>query len=494
MRTTRTHRFAALAAVALIAAACSGGGDITDSGDKPGTTASTTPGETLAPTTTVAPDLLPDCPTDALASATGTVEIEFWHGMSSVLAEELTKLTDAYNASQSKVHVSLSGESYEITIDNYLQAGQDSRPDLVQMPEYMVQSLVDTESTVPVGKCIEASGFDTSAFLPTALTAYSTQGVQWAMPFNVSNPVLYYSKKAFIAAGLDPNKPPQSLDELREYSQKLVDTGAAKYGLALDSGFDSGGGWYVEQWFAQAEEYYTDGDNGRTNRATQVLYNNATGVDVLTFVQEMINDGLAVSVGDNASGTDDLIKIADEKEPAAMAIHTSAALAGALDLLKSGIFPQLTDTDLGIGRMPGPDGKPGALIGGASLWPVNSGDPVKIAATWDFITYLVSASNQSEWAATTGYVPVRTDALTVEPYKTTLATDARFSVAYDQLKASPDALTSAGPVVGPLRQIRAVLATAVAKIFSGADVKGALDEAATQANNLITDYNQNNGG
>ncbi|MDO8390466.1 MAG: ABC transporter substrate-binding protein [Actinomycetota bacterium] len=493
MRTTRTHRFAALAAVGLIAAACSGGDDITDSGDKPATS-STTPGDTLAPTTTVALDLLPDCPTDALETATGTVEIEFWHGMGSVLADELQKLADAYNDSQSKVHVTLSGESYEITIDNYLQASQDSRPDLVQMPEYMVQSMVDTESTVPVGKCIDSSGFDTSEFLPTALTAYSTQGVQWAMPFNVSNPVLYYSKKAFIAAGLDPNDPPESLEELRAYSQQLVDSGAAQYGIALDSGFDSGGGWYVEQWFAQAQEYYADGDNGRTNRATQVLYNNQTGVDLLTYVQTMINDGLAISVGDNASGTDDLLKIADESAPAAMAIHTSAALGGALELLKSGVFKQLGADDLGIGRMPGPDGNPGALIGGASLWPVNSGDPVKVAATWDFISYLVSAENQSEWAATTGYVPVRTDALTVEPYKTILDTDSRFSVAYDQLKASPDALTSAGPVVGPLRQIRAVLATAVAKIFGGDDVKTALDEAATQANNLIADYNTSNGG
>ena len=41
--------------------------------------------------------------------------------------------------------------SYEETSDNYLQASQSDRPDLVQAPEYMVQSLLDTESTVPVG-------------------------------------------------------------------------------------------------------------------------------------------------------------------------------------------------------------------------------------------------------------------------------------------------------------------------------------------------------
>ena len=177
-----------------------------------------------------------------------------------------------------------------------------------------------------------------------------------------------------------------------------------------------------------------------------------------------------------------------------MSIHTSAALGGALSILASGTFPNLKDTDLGIGPMPGPDGKPGALIGGASLWPVDSGDDVKTAATWDFIQFLVSAAQQSEWASVTGYIPVRNDALSIDPYKTKLATDPRFSVAYDQLKASPDALTSAGPVVGPLREMRSVLAQAIAKIFGGADVKATLADAATQANQLITNYNQLNGG
>ena len=490
VRPTIVRRGAALLSAVVLVAACSGGGDITDSGD--GGSESTAPGETLAPTTSVAPDSLPDCPTDALAGATGTVEITFWHGMSGPLGEELTRLTDEYNASQDKVKVTLVGESYEQTADNYLLASQDSRPDLVQMPEYMVQAMVDTESTVPVDKCIDSSSYDTSAFLPSGLAAYSTQGVGWGMPFNISNPVLFYSRAVFEAAGLDPDAPPTSLEELREYSQKIVDSGAAKYGIVLDSGFDSGGGWYLEQWFAKAEEFYVDNDNGRTNRATKVLYDNQTGVDLLTFLQTMINDGLAVSVGDNAGGTDDLLKLVDQQEPGAMAIHTSAAIGGALDLLRSGAFPSFDAEDLGIGPMPGPDGKPGALIGGASLWPVNSNDPVRIAATWDYITFLVSAETQSQWAKATGYIPVRGDAADVEPYKTTLAEDPRFGVAYEQLAASPDSLTSSGPVVGPLREMRAVLATAISQIFAGADVATTLTDAAGQANNLIADYNSRN--
>ena len=499
-RTSRTIRVAAVLAAFGLVAACSGGDSITDTGatNAPVSTApsdsdGSTPPETLAPTTTVAPDSLPDCPTDALADSSGTVTLQFWHGMTGALGEQLEALVTGYNASQSAVRIELIGGSYEETFDNYLQSGQDNRPDLIQLPEYTVQSVIDTESVIPVGKCIEASGFDTSPFLSAALSAYATQGVQWSMPFNVSNPVLFYNKRVFEAAGLDPNVPPASLEEMRQFSQQIVDSGASTYGVALESGFDSGGGWYVEQWFAQAQEFYLNGDNGRTNRATEVLYNNETGVELLTFLQQLLADGLAVNVGDNSgTGYDNLLKLADEQQPAAMTIATSASLGPVLEVLGTDQFPGISANDVGVGPMPGPDGAPGALIGGASLWVVDHDDPVRAAAAWDFITFMVSTESQSTWAAGTGYVPIRSDALDVEPYASTVAADPRFAVALAQLESSPDALTSAGPVVGPLREIRSVLASAVAAILDGADVKTTLDEAAQQANNLIADYNLRN--
>ena len=504
-------RLAGVLSALLVVTACGSGQSIVTAGRKP--TVATQPPVTFAPGDTVAPgetrppadttiaptttaallDTLPNCPTEALATATSPVELTFWHGMNGPLATELQALTDAYDASQSKVHVTLIEGSYEETIDKYLQAGQDSRPDLVQMPEYMVQTMVDTQSVVPVGACVKSSGYDTSTFLPTVYDNWATQGVQWSMPFNISNPVLFYNKKVFAAAGLDPEKPPTSLEELRADSEAIINSGAAKYGLALDSGFDSGGGWYIEQWFAKAGEFYADNQNGRSARATKVLYDNPTGQSLLTFMQSLINDGLAVNVGDNNGGIDNLLKLADPAEPAAMTIGTSAAIGGVLAVLAGGQFPQISVADLGVGPMPGPDGKPGVLVGGASLWVVDSGDDVRTAAAWDYITYLTAAKQQSEWASATGYVPVRTDALTLDPLKTTLATDPRFQVAYDQLLAAPDAPTSVGPILGPLREVRTVTAQGVAAIFGGADVASTLASSAAQADALIADYNSRNG-
>ena len=118
---------------------------------------------------------------------------------------------------------------------------------------------------------------------------------------------------------------------------------------------------------------------------------------------------------------------------------------------------------------------------------------MRTAASWDFITYLTAAQQQSEWSSATGYVPVRTDALTLDPLKTTWTTDPRFKVPYDQLLSSPDAPTSVGPILGPLREVRTVTAQGVAAIFGGADVAATLAASAAQADALIADYNSRNG-
>ena len=121
-----------------------------------GSTADTTPA-TIAPTTTESPLAdLPACPTDALDDASGPVEITFWHGMANELETSLIALTDEYNASQDRVHVDLQNQtSYNSAIDKYIQSSQDSRPTLIQFPEYVVQSFAESGTLIPIEACLE---------------------------------------------------------------------------------------------------------------------------------------------------------------------------------------------------------------------------------------------------------------------------------------------------------------------------------------------------
>jgi len=506
----------ALGVVSLVAGACSGGdgNSITDAGNTspavttaaPSATSGDTtagsdgtaaPGGTEAPTTTAAPettvatplDDLPPCPTDALDSADGPVEITFWHGMSADNEVALQAVTDAYNASQDQVVVKLENQGgYEKVIDKYLLSDQGSRPVIAQAPEYAAQTFRDTDSFVPVGACMQSSGWDSAAILPAALNAYTIGGVQWSMPFNVSNPVLYYNKKVFAAAGLDPDSPPRTLEEIEAYSKQIVESGAASYGLVVDSDFDGGGGWYLEQWFAKAGEFYADNQNGRSAPATQVLFDGQTGVDMLSFLGRGVQEGWMYNVGDNASGQDAFLKLADEAEPGAMTIGTSAALGTVLAALRGGLAPSVADTDLGVGFMPGPGGSPAVLVGGASLWIAKDKGDAETAAAWDYLQYLVTAEAQSQWSAATGYLPINDGAVEVEPLKTVYTDDPRFQVAYESLVQTPDVPTSVGPLLGPQREIRLLTASALAAVYGGADPQTELTNAAAQANSLLADY------
>ena len=520
----RRYGMPAFAAAALVAASCSGGGSsILESGNDASTTTAAVPTATtsatvatssdgttstspssaattmpaVATTTTTPLDALRPCPVDALDAlddADAPVDVLMWHGFTGATKDGIEFLADRYNSSQSRVRVRLEEQGSQASvIDKYVLSGQESRPDLVAFPEYVTQQTVDSDTVIPAAACVRASNYDLSTFRPATLTAYSTAGVQWAMPFNVSNPVMYYNRSMFEAAGLDPDDPPRSFAELREYSQSIVDSGAAAYGIAIDSGTDSGGGWFLEQWLANAGQLYADNGNGRLAPATQVLYDGATGVEILTFVQQMVQDGLAFYVGGNAGGQDSFLKLADAAEPAAMTIGSSASLGTIIDVVDVGqLIPGITGEDIGVGPLPGPSGVPTALVGGAALYVVADHGDETAAAAWDFITFLVSPESQSEWAAQTGYVPVRTDALDIEPIARLYLDDPRFRVAYDQLVGSPDEPALQGPILGPQREVRVVTARAVAEILGGGDVQTALTEAATQANALLAEYNARN--
>ncbi len=499
---TRRGRTATSVAVVgcLVLAACGSGESILEAGNevRPTTTPPTTvPGQTTVPTapptTESRPiDSLPPCDTAALdeAASAGPVEILFWHGMSNELGRELERIVGQFNATQDRVAVRLEFQGgYEQTIDKYLQSDTANRPDLVQMPEYTVQLMVDTQSNVPVQACMEDAGYDASGILPAALNAYATESIQWAMPFNVSNPVLYYNKKVFRDAGLDPEAPPLTLQQLSEYGRAIQSTGAASYGVAFDSAPDGGGGWFLEQWLAKEGEYYSDNANGRSAPSTRVLFDGPTGVELLTGLQNVVLTGGGVYVGENPGGTDAFLKLADTTAPASMTISTSAALGAVLQFVAGGIIPSIGVDDLGVGPMPSPSGAPGTLIGGASLWITADRGDAKAAAAFEFITYLVSPEIQSEWASATGYVPVNAGAVELEPLRTVYTDDPRFKVAYDQVAQTPDEPTSNGPVLGPLREVRVTAASAMAQIMNGADPQTALTEAANLANALITDYN-----
>ena len=173
--------------------------------------------------------------------------------------------------------------------------------------------------------------------------------------------------------------------------------------------------------------------------------------------------------------------------------HLGLARAGARTCWAAVSSRSIGADDVGVGPMPGPDGKPGALIGGASLWPVDSGDDVRTAATWDFLTYLVGAEQQSEWAAATGYMPGAhrcARARAVQDHRGHRPAVLRRVRAAARLArrahvGRPGGRPAARDAHGARQRRRRASSTAPTS-------QTTLDDAANQANGLIADYNARN--
>jgi sn-glycerol 3-phosphate transport system substrate-binding protein len=466
-----------LAAGALALSACSGSSSSSSSGGGGGSAGS---GGSVSAAA---------CPVDALSkvSASAPVTITFWHAMNRANETALQKLIDEYQAQQPKVKVNLINQTgYREAFEKYkagLRTGD--LPDIVQIEDTGTQQMIDTRSIVPMSACIKADHYDTSDFLPRTLSYYSVDKVLYPMPFNVSNPVLYYDRNAFTAAGLDPDQPPATLDQVSKDSEKLKNAGYEYgYGLKLDP-------WYIEQMSAKAGVPYVNNGNGRVKRATKVAFDNPTGQAIFGWMKAMVDTKLAVTnSAEGPSAFDNLLGIRSKRN--AMTIDSSAALGTISQVLSSG---EGGGVSLGVGPMPGPPGKGGVLVGGAALYVPSKSSAEQKAAAWDLIKYLVGSAQQAEWAAATGYVPLRESAAKSPTLQALWAKEPGYKVAYDQLVNGVDNVATAGPVIGPYQEVRDAVLAGEQKMFTdGTPAKQALAAAAKDADQAISSYNTRIGG
>jgi sn-glycerol 3-phosphate transport system substrate-binding protein len=449
-----------LALLAVLAVACGGGGG--------GGSTETPEGEATTP-------------------SEGPVTIAFWHSMTAANEDTLKGLTDEFNASQDRITVTpLFQGTYEDNLNKVLASlGSGDVPAIAQLEDTVTQLMADSGAVVPAQDFIDAEGYDLSDFLPQVLDYYRVQGRLVPMPFNVSNPVLFYNKLAFEKAGLDPENPPATLDEVKEDSQAIVDAGTTPHGMALDIK-----PWYLEHFLAKAGADYANNGNGREERATAVAFDDAEGLAVFTWWKDMVDSGLALNVGRNPSDSEQLFAIAGRQ--AEMAIGTSAAMRSAIDTLESAHESgSLLDIELGVGPMPGlPGEEGGVLVGGGALYIMADRPPEEQQAAWEFAKFLASAEAQAEWFGGSGYIPSRVSSHDLPAALEIVQQYPQFQVAVDQLAESPVTTATAGALIGPFQACRdAVVKGIEAMILQGEDPADALANAAAEANDALERYN-----
>ncbi|MEQ8717938.1 MAG: ABC transporter substrate-binding protein [Acidimicrobiales bacterium] len=486
-----------LLAVSLMAAACGGDSDepADDGGSASGGDDTASGGETSADDGPAGSDDAQsasggddtagtECPVDALDDAEGSVEITLWHSMSGSNEEAINSLAAAYNASQDRVRVETAFQgTYDENREKYIGTvrGGGDKPEVIQLSEVSAQIMVDSRSIVAVQDCVDASGYDLGGFLPGLVDQFRIEGVLWSLPFQLSNPVVYYDRNDFVAAGLDPDDFPETFAEFLDAARTLVASGAVETAIALD--IDS---WLIEQWIAKSGTPVVDNGNGRDGRATQANLDTPIAAEIFDLYATLTREGLLDNTG---RSTDDALDkyLAVAFGTAAMTIGTSASLGQIYTQL--GAFP---DIEIGVAPLPGPTNG-GITAGGGSLYLVEDTDPAERAAVWDFMTWLNEPDQQVEWSNLTGYIPTQVAAQDDPELAALWSERPGYRVAFDQLASQgPDALGF--PVMGDYPGFREAVEQALEDLVEGLDPAEALARAQSEATEAIEAYNERIGG
>jgi sn-glycerol 3-phosphate transport system substrate-binding protein len=423
-----------------------------------------------------------DCGLDAFARATKPVEVKFWHAMSRANADWLVSTTNAFNRSQHSVHVTLvQFPAYQDLLTKYL-AGLSTRdlPDLFQPEDTTVQRMIDSRSVMPVQACVDADKYPLDKLLPRAAAYFSYQKVLYGMPWSLSNPILYFNKTAFVKAGLDPNKPPQTLAEVREYSRRIVASGAAKHGIALR----------VEPYIfeflnAKSGGTLVNHGNGRESRATAATIDTPLATQIWSWWNDMVRSGLALNTGGANGNIDHMLAVGNGD--AAMTMEASGVLGTVKKVLEEG---QYRTVRIGTAPLPTVGGGGGVPVGDGSLWIPKASSPERRAAAWQFIKYLASPQQQAALAVAGGYAPIRPDATKVPVLAKLWASEPIYRVGYDQLTTGKENAPTAGSLIGDYQGVRdAVKDGMLSMLTGGLAPPAALQKAQREADAAITAYN-----
>ena len=103
-----------------------------------------------------------------------------------------------------------------------LKAGQPAQ--LSVMFSIDIYELIEQDAIVAFDDIVETEEEKAwlTKFYPALMENGVTAGKTWGIPFQRSTIVMYYNKDAFREAGLDPEKPPATWDELVSMGKQLV--------------------------------------------------------------------------------------------------------------------------------------------------------------------------------------------------------------------------------------------------------------------------------
>ena len=257
-------------------------------------------------------------------------------------------------------------------------ASAGTPPAVAYMGSRTLKQLGQNDLIIPVNMTEE----EKATYAPPILGTITANGQQWGLPRAFSSKALYWNKDLFKEAGLDPENPPKTWDEMYSAAKAVKDkTKAAGVGLAA-ADFDNTMHQFLNYLYSNGGEVI--------NEQGEITFNSPNTVEAVEFYG----------------------KLAEVAQPGPTAYDRGKLrplfIEGQIAMYISGPWERskFTDVNWGVTRIPaGPNGKHGTLLITDSL-AVFKGSGVEEQAL-SLAKLLTNPENQVAFELGEGFTPLR---------------------------------------------------------------------------------------
>ncbi|SEM25539.1 carbohydrate ABC transporter substrate-binding protein, CUT1 family [Roseovarius tolerans] len=300
-----------------------------------------------------------------------------------------------------------------------------------------------------------------NSFYPALMANSRIEGKTWGVPFQRSTIVAYYNKDMFRAAGLDPDAPPATWDEMVSMGKTLTE--GDTYGLMIPStGYPY---WMFQALAIQNGKELMSGDGLET------YFDDPAVVETLEFWKSLSTEHGIMPEGTVEWGT---LRQAFLEGQTAMMWHST----GNLTAVKNG-----AEFDFGVAELPARE-RPGSPTGGGNFYVFEDTTDEERAAALKLIKFMTAPEQAAEWSISTGYMGVSPAAYETEALKAYTEEFPPALVARNQLENAVAEFSTFETA-----RVRDGLNNAIQAALTGSKSPAdALAEAQAAAERLLKDY------
>mgnify|MGYP001434140330 CR=1 FL=1 len=309
--------------------------------------------------------------------------LSFWNGFTGPDGELLTQIVERYNQSNTaNVEIKMDIMPWDQMYQKLPPAiATQTAPDFVLMSPVSSVSYIRNDTLRPLNDFFEVSGAEKADFSESSLTLSSVDGNHYMLPMQMNGLYLYWNKDMFEAAGLDPETPPATLEQLGEWAVKLSNPEKNQYGV----GFPAKSAPYYFTSLIEA-----NGGAVVDTAAKKSLFDSPENIKTFEWLQQLARQK-ATPIGATGGDLDKLL------------------ISGQLGMYISGPWMvsglKSNNIDFGVAIPPAGTVRQAMDVGGIGFVVPSSTPDDRIAGVYDFIKYWNSTEIGKEWSISNGFPP-----------------------------------------------------------------------------------------